>query len=101
MLSPDPDRKEATALPMGTKGRELIFAPYAVELLHELHPNEDELDSLIAKLTELKTKPAQGALVRRNPPYIPKDFYVLEIGRFVVHYTWDETRVEIDRIGIY
>ena len=80
---------------MGTKGRELIFAPYAIELLHELRPSEEELPRLIAKLKELKRNPGQGALVKANPFYIEKDFYVLAIGRFEVHYTFDESAVTI------
>lgn len=87
---------------MKTKGRELIIAPYAIELLHELRPSEEELPRLVAKLKELKRNPGQGVLVKRNPYfYIEKDFYVLEIGRFVVHYTFDETAVTINWIGIY
>ena len=102
MQSPDPDRKEATALPMGTKGREVICDPDAVERLHKLCQSEEEQFGVIAKLQELKRNPSQGALVKGNPhSYIEKDFYVLEIGRFVVHYTFDETRVKIGWIGIY
>lgn len=86
---------------MGTKGREVIFEPNAPELLNKLRPSEAEFLRLIAKLGELKRNPRQGALVKGNPPYIEKDFYVLEIGRFVVHYTFDETRVKIGWIGIY
>ena len=87
---------------MGTKARELIFEPDAAMLLDELRPSEEELPRLIAKLQELKRNPAQGVRVEKNPYfYIEKDFYVLEIGRFVVHYTFDETRVKIGWIGIY
>ena len=87
---------------METKGRELIFDPDAVELLYELCPSKEEQSGVIAKLQELKRNPCQGALVKGNPHfYIEKDFYVLEIGRFAVHYTFDETRVKIGWIGIY
>ena len=87
---------------MGTKGREFIVDPEAVERLHELCSSEEEQSGVIAKLQELRRNPCQGALVKGNPHfYIEKDFYVLEIGRFVVHYTFDETRIEIGWIGIY
>ena len=87
---------------MGAKGRELIFEPEAVEQLHQLNASDEELVRLIATLQELKRSPTQGVLVMGNPHlYIKESFYILDIGKFVVHYTFDETRVQIGWIGIY
>lgn len=71
--------------------------PQAAENLANQGPNDDEMEALWNRLHDLTVNPNLGYPVAFTNPR----FYRLDVGRFIVHYRFDENTLDVAYIGVY
>jgi len=79
------------------KRREVILAPKALEMMEAAHPSDAERDALRHVLTELGTDLSRSFRIAfLNPPA-----YRIDVGRFRIHFRYDDRQVLVGFIGVY
>ena len=78
------------------KRRQVNIAPSAVQRIQDSCLTEEELGGLVEGLAELGRNPETGTRLTENP-----GFLVIEIGKYTVHYVFDDETVYVAWIGVY
>ncbi len=82
---------------MAATRREIIIAPKALEMMEAARPSDAEREALLQVLRELATDVSRGyRILFVHPPT-----YRLDVGRFRIHFRFDEKQVQVEFIGVY
>jgi mRNA-degrading endonuclease RelE of RelBE toxin-antitoxin system len=82
---------------MAARRREVVIDPVALEMMSTARPTDAESEALVTVLRELATDVSRGyRILFLHPPT-----YRLDVGRFRIHFTWDEKQVQVEFIGVY
>ena len=77
--------------------REVLIAPKALEIMEAAHPTDAEREAIRSVLTELSTDTSRSYRIAFvNPP-----IYRIDVGRFRIHFRFDDRQVEVGFIGVY
>jgi len=77
--------------------REVILAPKALEMLEAAHPSDQERDAIRHVLSDLgKSLVHSYRIAFMEPPT-----YRIDVGRFRIHFRYDEHCVQVGFIGVY
>ncbi len=82
---------------MAATRREIIIAPKALEMMEAAAPSDAERGAILQVLRELATdiSPAYRILFVYPPTFR------LDVGRFRIHFRFDEKQVQVEFIGVY
>ena len=82
---------------MAATRREVIIDPGALEMMQALRPSDAEREALLQVLHELATDVSRAyRILFLQPPT-----YRIDVGRFRIHFRFDEKQVQVEFIGIY
>jgi hypothetical protein len=82
---------------MATTHREVVIDPEALETMQAANPSEAEREALLGVLRELATDTSRAyRIVFLTPPT-----YRIDVGRFRIHFRYDEKQVQVGFIGVY
>jgi len=79
------------------KRREVILAPKAMETMHAAHPSDEELVAIRNVLSDL----AKSLVHSFRISFMQPPTYRIDVGRFRIHFRYDENTVQIGFIGVY
>jgi len=82
---------------MAATRREIVIAPKALEMMERAHPSGAEREALLQVLRELATDVSRGYRIL----FIQPPTYRLDVGRFRIHFRFDDKHLQIEFIGVY
>jgi len=82
---------------MAATHREVIIDPEALEIMQAARPSDAEREALREVLAELSTDLARAYRI----PFLQPPTYRLDVGRFRIHFRYDEKQVQVGFIGVY
>jgi hypothetical protein len=82
---------------MAATRREVINDPKALEMMQASRPSDAEREALLQVLQELATDVSRGyRILFLQPPT-----YRIDVGRFRIHFRFDDKQVQVEFIGVY
>ena len=82
---------------MAATRREVIIDPEALEMMQASRPSDAEREALLQVLHELATDVSRAyRILFLQPPT-----YRIDVGRFRIHFRFDEKQVQVEFIGVY
>jgi len=82
---------------MASTRREVVIDPGALEMMQAARPSDKEREALIHVLHELATDvPRAYRILFLHPPA-----YRIDVGRFRIHFRFDDKQAQVEFIGVY
>ena len=82
---------------MAATRREIIIAPRALEVMQATHPSEAEREAILQVLRELATDVSRAYRIL----FVYPPTYRIDVGRFRIHFRFDDKRMRTEFIGVY
>ena len=82
---------------MAATRREIIIAPKALEMMEAARPSDAEREALLQVLRELATDVSRAYRIL----FVYPPTYRIDVGRFRIHFRFDDKQVQVEFIGVY
>lgn len=82
---------------MAATRKEIIIDPNALKMMAAARPSEAEREALRQVLAELSTDLSRAYRIF----FVDPPTYRIDVGRFRIHFRYDEKTVQIGFIGVY
>jgi mRNA-degrading endonuclease RelE of RelBE toxin-antitoxin system len=77
--------------------REVLIAPKALEGMEAANPTDAERDAIRTVLAELSTDISRGYRIA----FVNPSTYRIDVGRFRIHFRFNDRKLEVGFIGVY
>jgi mRNA-degrading endonuclease RelE of RelBE toxin-antitoxin system len=77
--------------------REVVIDPEALEIMQAARPSDAEREALVQVLHELATDVSRAYRIL----FVYPPSYRIDVGRFRIHFRFDDKQVRVGFIGVY